>query len=438
MQLTHKIKLNPTPAQRDYFQKAAGTSRFVWNWALAKWQEEYAVGKKPKAMALKKTFNAIKYREFPWLIEMHRDSHAQPFAYLAKAWNRFFNEIKTNKPAYEPQFKKKNKSRDSFYVANDKFAINEKSIRLPKIGSVEMAEPLRFEGKILGATVTRQADRWFVAIQVDVPDEIAKLSRKSSGIEGIDLGLKAAVTLSTGEAIKSPAPLKAALRRLKINGRAVSRKCEAARKSIGLTKKERLAKGIKLPLSNNRKKSALKLAKLHARIVNLRADFTHKLTTRLCRENQTIVIEDLHVAGMLKNEKLARAISDVGFGEIRRQLEYKSSRFNTKLIVANRFYPSSKLCSVCDWKNELLTLKDREWTCQNCRTLHDRDTNSAINLKRLATKTALPVANQSVTNGTGIEKVSIRGGKVTPVRYEGGLKDPSGQEKNGEHISSHF
>src|SRR5439155_16047690 len=119
----------------------------------------------------------------------------------------------------------------------------------------------------------------------------------------------------------------------------------------------------RLALSNNRKQSSLKLAKLHARIANLRADFTHKLTHRLCRENQAIVIEDLHVAGMLKNEKLARSISDVGFGAIRRQLEYKSLRYENQLIVANRWYPSSKLCSHCDWKNESLLLKDRQWRC---------------------------------------------------------------------------
>lgn len=112
MQLTHKIALNPNSAQIVYFQKAAGTTRFVWNWALAKWKEQYVVGQKPNAMVLKKMFNAIKYQEFPWLIEMHRDSHAQPFAYLAKAWKRFFEELKTKKVAHEPQFKKKSRSRD--------------------------------------------------------------------------------------------------------------------------------------------------------------------------------------------------------------------------------------------------------------------------------------------------------------------------------------
>src|SRR3990167_3023400 len=429
MQLTHKIALKPTKEQADYFQKAAGTSRFVWNWALAKWKEQYAAGQKPSAMALKKSFNAIKYKEFPWLMEMHRDSHAQPFAYLGKAWRRFFEEIKARKPANEPRFKKKNRSRDSFYVANDKFSVNEKIIKLPKIGHVTMTETLRFHGKILGATVSRTADKWFIAIQVDVPQHQANLKRMGYEIVGVDFGIKSVATLSTGECITTHAPLKSALRRLKIRGRAVSRKIEASKKR---------PKGTFITPSNNRKKSSLKLARLHAHIAHLRADFTHKLTTRLCRENQVIVIEDLHVAGMLKNVKLARAINDVGFGTIRRQLEYKALRYNTQLMVADRWYPSSKLCSVCHWKNGTLTLNERSWHCPHCNTLHDRDVNAAHNLKRLATETALLVASYVGNGNTALERVFNVVEKVTPVRYECGHKDASGQEENREHFCSHF
>ena len=154
--------------------------------------------------------------------------------------------------------------------------------------------------------------------------------------------------------------------------------------------------------------------------------------------NQAVVIEDLHVKGMLANDKLARAINDVGFGEIRRQLEYKSKRYGTRLILAPRWYPSSRLCSSCGWKNEALTLADREWKCASCHTLHDRDFNASMNLKRLATITALPEANQLVTEDTTVERFSIVVGEVTPVRYECGQQDTSGQEKNREHICSHF
>lgn len=438
MQLTHKIQLNPTPEQAVYFKKAAGTTRRVWNWALGKWNDEYTAGKKPNAMKLKKLFNGIKYQEFPWLKEMHRDSHSQPFKFLGVAWNRFFNEIKTGKQAHAPKFKKKNKSRDSFYVANDKFWVEEKTIKLPRIGLVKLTETLRFAGKILSATVSRQANKWFVAISVEVPEEQYKKKRTKDNSVGVDLGVKAVATLSTGESITAPRPLKAALRRVKIRGRSVSRKVEAAKIKIGFSKKQKLPKGTKLILSKNHQKSALQLAILHARIVNLRTDSTHKLTTRLCRENQVIGIEDLHVAGMVRNRKLAQAISDVSMGRIRRQLEYKVMRYGNHLVIADRWYPSSKECSHCHLKNKELQLSDRTWVCQGCNTLHDRELNASTNLERLATKTALLEASALATKHTGRGRVPFLGGKVTLVRYEGGQQDASGQEINCEHISSHF
>ena len=187
-------------------------------------------------------------------------------------------------------------------------------------------------------------------------------------------------------------------------------------------------------ISNNRKKSAATLARLHARIANIRADFLHKLTTRLCRENQAVVVEDLHVKGMLANDNLARALSDVGFGQFRAQMEYKAKRYGTRLVIADRWYPSSRLCSVCGWKNEALTLKDREWTCPACGTHHDRDHNAALNLKRLATATALPEASPAGNGGATADGASAVAGKVTPVRDDGGHQDTSGQEGNRAHL----
>ena len=465
MQLTHKIALCPTLEQSDYFKRACGTARKVWNWALAEWNKQYAAGQKPNAMALKKQFNAIKYSDQQclddngqsWLKTIHRDAHAQPFAHLARAWSRFFAEIKAGariapadkklrrslrkqgvKLAYPPTFKKKGRSRDSFYVANDKFSISGKTIRLPKIGDVALTEPLRFEGKVLGATVSRTADRWYVAVQVEVADTQFYRTGKSQGTVGVDLGIKAAATLSTGEAIAAPRPLKAALRRLKIRSRRLSRKLKAAKRAAGFAPGATLLKGTRLAVSNNRRKSAATLARLHARIANIRADFTHKLTTRICRENQAVVIEDLSVKGMQANDKLARAISDVGFRMIRSQIEYKAKRYGTRLVMADRWYPSSRLCSVCGFKHETLTLRDRQWTCAQCGTHHDRDHNAALNLQRLATVTALPVASPSSNGGAAVERVSTAVGKVTPVRDDGGHQDTSGQEENCAHLRALF
>lgn len=434
MHLTHRIALRPTPEQADYFVRACGTARMVWNWALAEWNRQYAAGQKPNAVALKRQFNAIKYSEFPWIKDIHRDAHARPFEHLARAWSRFFADIRAGKPAHEPKFKKKGRCKDRFYVANDKFKVKGNVIQLPKIGDVAMTEALRFDGKILGATVSRTAARWFVSIQVEVKDEQFYRRRKADGIVGVDLGVKAAATLSNGESLRAPKPLKVALRRLRIRSRRLSRKIKAAKVAVGFAPKASLPKGTCLPVSNNRQKSSAMLARLHARITNIRADFVHKLTTRLCRENQAVVIEDLNVKGMMANERLARAISDVGFGMFRSQMEYKSKRYGTQLVIADRWFPSSRLCSVCGWKHDALTLSDRQWTCPSCGTDHDRDLNAALNLKRLATETALPVASPSGNGGTTSGGVPEVVGKVTPVRDECGREDGSGQEENRAHL----
>ena len=410
MLLAHRIRLDPNAAQRDYFARAAGTARRVWNWGLAEWLRQRDAGGKPNAMALKKQFNAIKYIDpnwcdedgRPWLKSMHRDCHAQPFAHLARAWNRYFEQIKARLPAHPPRFKRKGRCPDSFYIANDKFRLEGTCIVLPKIGRVALRETLRLDGRIMGATVQREADNWHISVQVELAAGAAMRSRKGDGVTGVDLGISAAATLSNGEAIASPKPLKAALRRLRIRSRRASRKFKAAKAVAGI--RGAIPKGTRLPVSKNRIKGAQALARLHARIAAVRRDFTHKLTTRLCRENQTVAIEDLHVKGMLANGRLARSLSDIGFGRIRSQLEYKALRYGTQVLVAERWYASSKLCSGCGFKHAALALHERTWTCGQCGAQHDRDHNAAINLQRLAagaadtcSGNALPVASRTVT-----------------------------------------
>ena len=445
MLLAHRIKLNPTLEQHDYFGRAAGTARRVWNWALAEWQRQVAAGIRPNAMDIKKQFNRIKYLDpdwldaegQPWLRTIHRDAHAQPFANLAKAWRRYFEQRCTKQPAHPPRFKKKGRCRDAFYVANDKLRLVGAKVVLPKVGTVALCESLRWTGKIQGASVVREADHWFLSIQVDVSEIDARLRRTGDGVIGIDLGVSRAATLSTGEKVQAPRPLKAALRRLRIRSRRQSRKLEAAKTIAGI--KGSIPKATRLPASKNRTKGAKGLARLHARIARVRKDFTHKLTTRLCRENQTVVIENLNVSGMLANHKLARAISDVGFHEIRRQLHYKAARYDTTIVLADRWYPSSRLCSGCGARKGELAMGERAWTCGSCGAFHDRDVNAAINLQRLATgalaaRTALPVASQVVTLGAAAGPVPAGVGKVTPVRDEHGQRDGSGQEGNDAHI----
>jgi putative transposase len=449
MLLSHQIRLDTTPAQRDYFARAAGTARRVWNWALAEWNRQVAAGQQPNAMALKKQFNRVKYSDpdwldadgQPWLRTIHRDAHAQPFANLAKAWSRYFDQRRTGQQAHRPRFKKKGRCRDAFYVANDKFRIEGTEAVLPKVGRVQMREHLRWPGRIMGGSVGRQADHWYLAVQVEVSEHVARLYRTGDSVIGVDLGVSAAVTLSNGEKIAAPRPLAAALRRLRIRSRRQSRKLEAAKAAAGI--KATIPTGTRLPESKNRTCGARALARLHARIARVRADFMHKLTTRLCRENQTVVIEDLNVRGMLANARLARAISDVGFHEFRRQLQYKAKRYGTQLVLADRWYPSSKLCSACGDRYATLGLGERTWTCAACGAHHDRDVNAAINLQRLATgalaaQTALPVVSRAVTPGTAASDGPAGGGKVTLAKHEHGQQDGSGQEENAAHLCARF
>jgi len=353
--LSHRIELDVTHKQREYFVQACGTARLVWNLALAEWDRQYAAGEKPNGMNLRKQFNQTKYQRFPWLKKIHRDAHSQPFTNLQKAFVAFFKGV-----AKRPNFKKKGKSKDSFYVANDKIRVDGKSVILTMVGRVRTTESLRFDGRIMSAVVSRTADRWFISIQVDVGDYARQ--RTGDAVVGVDLGVKVAATLSTGEQLQGPKPLKMALGKLARANRELSR-----RKSG----------------SKNRHKTKMKLAKLHARASRIRKDWLNKLTTRLCRENQAVAIESLNVAGMVKNRRLARAISDIGFGEFSRQMQYKSQIYGCQLIVADRWFPSSKTCSCCGSIKADLALKDRVYQCAACGLRIDRDVNAAINLRTL-------------------------------------------------------
>lgn len=383
--LTHKIKLDATFRQRRYFALAAGCARFVWNQGLAEWDRQYTYGEKPSGMKLKNEFNATKYERFPWMKSIHRDAHSQPFANLDKAFKSWFKGI-----TKRPVFKKKGRSRDSFYVANDRLHLDGQYVVLPKIGRVRMTESLRFTGKIIGAVVSRTAGRWFIAIQVDVGEY--RKTRSGNCLVGVDLGIKVAATLSTGKQLQGPKPLKVQLKKLARANRELSRR----------------QKG-----SMNRRKTKLRLSKIHARISNIRKDWIHKLTNNLCRQNQTVVIENLHVKGMVKNRKLSRSVSDMGFGEFARQMIYKSPIYSTRLVIVDRFFPSSKLCSRCGHVKKDLTLRDRTYECDSCGLSIDRDLNAALNLSAagLAEHACVRLDNPNQRNLSGSE--SVKAGTIT-------------------------
>lgn len=353
MIISHRISLDPTVKQQIFFAKACGCARFAWNWGLAEWDKQYKLGLKPNGNKLNKQFNKEVKPNNLWLYESPKDASQRPFADLQRAFNSFFKK-KTDRP----KFKKKGEH-DSFYLSNIMFKIIDgKHVKLPLIGSVRINESLRFNGKIMSATISREADKWFISIAVDVGE--LKKSRVANNEIGIDLGIKSALVCSDNQVFNAPKPLKQNIIKLKLLSKSNSRK----------------QKG-----SKNKKKSQLKLAKLHIKIKNIRNDWIHKITTKLVRENQTICLEDLNVKGMMANHRLAKSISDIGFSKIRRQLEYKSKIYGNQMIIINRWLPSSKTCSNCGCKKELLSLFDRSFKCDECGFELDRDLNAAINIK---------------------------------------------------------
>ena len=386
MTLTHKIRLYPTIKQTILLSKSCGVSRFTYNWALAKWNELYEAGEKPSSLSLAKQFNAIKREEFPWITEVTKCAPERAFANLGNAFISFFK----TKKGY-PKFKKKGK-KDSYYVSNDRIIFDNYKIRLPKIGWVRLAEKLRFNGKIMSGVVSRTADKWFISVAVEMPDKIFNQVENQDSI-GVDLGIKELAVCSNGTVFPTIKPLRKRLKKLRRLSKSLSRKVKG---------------------SNNRKKAKTKLSSFHYKISCLRKDYLDKITTYLSRNFKYISIEDLNVSGLMKNKKLSRAISDIGWSKFRRQLEYKTKLYGSNLITIDRFFPSSKMCSECGQIKDSLSLSERTFSCE-CGLEIDRDLNAAININTVglteinACGDHIRLSNE-VSCDTGLESEVIEAG----------------------------
>ena len=364
----HKIELRTNNKQATYFAKASGTARKAYNWALDEWQKQYQAGGKPTEAALRRQLNSIKRKEFPWMLEVTKNAPQMAIMQLGDAFKNFFA-----KRAKHPTMRRKWID-DRFTLSNDQFKVDGSRIRIPHLGWVRMRESLRYSGKIISATISRCANKWFVSIPVEMKKPITPIANESQVAIGLDLGIHHFATLSTGEKKTGPKPYKALMYRLRRLSKSLSRK----------------QKG-----SNNRKKAKINLARLHYRIANIRRNAQHQLTTQLVNDYDVIGIEDLHVKGMMKNRRLSRSIADMGFGEFRRQLEYKASSVGRTLVIADRWFASSKICSHCKKKTDVLPLSVREWTCVFCFAHHDRDINAAINLEQLAVSSTVSARGAS-------------------------------------------
>ena len=367
MLLAHKIALDPNVAQRIYFAQAAGTARFAYNWALAEWKRQYKAGEKPNDVGLRRQLNAIKRAQFPWMFDVTKCAVQEAIIDLGTAFRAFFE-----KRGRYPRFKRKN-DQPSFCAANEvgTFRTDGKRIKLPVIGWVRMREEVRFSGPLKRVTVSRDGDRWFASIMVETDD--VKPVVQPEPVVGVDLGVTTLATLSTGETIEGPKSHTAALKRLRRANKALA---------------------CKRRFSANWRKQKSRLARIHARITNVRRDATHKLTTRLANTYKTIGIEDLNVKGMASNRHLSRAVMDGGFFEFRRQLAYKTRFYGSRLVVANRWYPSSKTCSCCGVIKETLALSQRIFHCDDCGFEAPRDLNAALNLARLAASSAVTACGE--------------------------------------------
>jgi len=371
----HTIALDPTEAQRTYFAKAAGTARFAWNYALSEWKRQHKAGEKPSAGKLRKQWNAIRHADFPWSGEVTKCAGSQAIIDLGTAFANFCRDLKQPKAERHfryPRFKKK-RADCGFALWHDQCHLAGERVRIAKLGGVRRREQLRFIGKILGARVKCRAGRWFISIQVEMPDARPETI---AGIVGVDLGVKVLMTCSDGTVSTNPAPRRQLLQRQQKLQRRVSRQRQH---------------------SHRQAQRRRRLARLHYRMACIRHDAAHKATTRIARTFGTIVLEDLNVAGMSKNHALAGAVADAAFGEMRRQLQYKAAR----VVLADRFYPSSKTCSGCGEVMEELPLGVRIFVCMRCSMVKDRDRNAADNLELVGRATAEPAGQYGPADARG-------------------------------------
>jgi len=357
----YKYQLNPKLSQIEILNKHLGCARFIYNWGLSQKIELYKNNKqKLSCFDLINKLTQLKKQESTiWLQEVYSQILQQSLRNLDSAFKRFFKEKKGF-----PRFKSK-KNKCSFSIPqNVKVNFHNNTIYLPKIGEIKFRNSREFTGKIKTCTISRTpTNKYFVSILVETPESIPdKHIVKEDQTVGIDLGLIDFATLSTGETIHNPKYLNKSLKRLKCLQRRHARKKKS---------------------SKNREKHRIKLAKQHERVTNQRNDFLHKVSTKIIRENQTIILEDLNVSGMMKNHKLAKSISDVSWSTFIQYLKYKSEWYGRNLFFIDRFEPSSKKCNNCGSLNKELELSDRTWICEICNTEHDRDMNAAINIKKI-------------------------------------------------------
>jgi putative transposase len=391
----YRYELDPNNVQRSSLLQHAGVARFAYNWGLDHriklYKSNQGNDRFTNPMKQHKLLNSLKKSQFPWMYQCSKCAPQEALRNLGQAFKNFQRGLKEGKQIGFPKFKSKGVN-DSFRLTGT-IRFEGRKIQLPRLGKIRIKEKRKqyFKGRILSVTVKRREDRWFVSVTVE--EEIEDPKPIVSYAVGVDLGIKTLATLSDGTTFSNPRALGRRIKKLRKLSKSLSRK----------------KKG-----SKNREKAKLRLARMHLEIFNVRQDTLHKLTTYLAKNHSRIVIENLCVSGMMKNRRLSRAIADVGFYEFRRQLEYKCQWYGSKLDVAKRTFPSSKRCSSCGHKKKELSLSEREYECEECGLMIDRDLNAALNLVTVSLPETLTARGEDVR----LEVDSYGFAKQTSVKQE--------------------
>lgn len=371
-----KIELDPNDYQKTLFMKNCGAARYAFNFALESKKSAFDKKEKiPSGFDISKKLNILKKTDPKlslWAYEVGSHSFEYGIENCEKAFENFFRNCKKKIKGKKgfPKFKSRKNNKEKFSTRasisltgkkGKNVSVGKSHLKIPRIGKIKLKQQdyIPQGTKIRSVTVSSSANRWFASCLCEVD---IKPLEPNGKIVGVDLGIKNLATCSDGSIFKNPNFLRKNLKKLKQRQKNLSRK----------------KKG-----SVNREKAKQKLSKLYFKVENVRKDVLHKTTTKLIRENQTIVLENLSVKNMLKNHNLALVVSDVGFYEFRRQIEYKAKWYGRTVLFADPFFPSSKTCSVCGWKNEELKLSDRVFKCKECNLSLDRDLNAALNLRNL-------------------------------------------------------
>lgn len=392
----HKIKLNPTNEQASYFHQASGIARYAYNWGLAEYNRilDYnrTVEKTDRISVsgrqLKKEFNQVKP---DWVSSVSAWAYQGAFDDLQAAFTNYFRKQKNgelkppkgwkprkdDRPFGWPTFKAKHRTTPAFYQANQAIRHRGNEFRLPIVGWINATEPLRFDGDVLAGRVSYSQGHWWLSVQVEFEADIKPAPARAVSV---DLGVKYLAVTSDGCIEENPRPLIKAQKKLRRLQRKLDRQ-RRANNEENYNEDGTIRKGSKeWIVSGKMARTNASITKLHARVVNIRQDASHKLTTRLAKGYAVVCLEDLNIQGMLKNGKLAKVISDAAFYEKRRQIEYKVAGRCGIVVFVDQWFPSSKRCSGCGWIYGELTLSEREWVCQDCGQMNDRDENAALNI----------------------------------------------------------